>query len=141
MTNVYGPHTTTQKVGFIKTLWKINQGVEGRDWILGGDFNMIIDLEEKKGGRRRLDGESVLFKESIEEMGMVDIISREEIYTWNNRRGGERHIASLLDRFLIFESILDLGSELSSLVLLSTGSLLVCMSMVEFHRFLIQETL
>ena len=41
---------------------------------------MIIDLEEKKGGRRRLDGESVLFKESIEEMGMVDIISREEIY-------------------------------------------------------------
>ena len=62
MTNVYGPHTTTQKVGFIKTLWKINQGVEGRHWILGGYFNMITSLEGKKGRRRRMDGEIVIFR-------------------------------------------------------------------------------
>ena len=83
---------------------------------------MITVLEENKGGRRRLDGEITLFLETIEEMGMVDIFSREEIYTWNNRRGGESHISSCLDMFLISQFILVLGSELSSMVLPSVGS-------------------
>ena len=78
---------------------------------------MITSLEEKKGGRRRLDKESMIFWNTIEEMGMVNINLVEEVYTWNNRRGGERHISSHLNKYLISESILDIGSKLSSLVL------------------------
>ena len=49
-------------------------------------------------------------------MALVDIVTGEDIYTWSNRRGMERHVASLLDRFLVYKSFLDLGSELCSLV-------------------------
>ena len=78
---------------------------------------MITLLEENKEGKRILEGEHVLFEEAIEDIGLVDIVTREDIYTWSNRRGRETHIASILDRFLVSESFLDLGSELCSLVL------------------------
>ena len=49
MTNVYGPHTMVQKVGFIEMLPKNHQWFDGRHSILGGDLNTITVLEENKG--------------------------------------------------------------------------------------------
>ena len=99
MTNVYGPHTSNLKEGFIESLRETHQQVAGRHQILGGDFNLITSLEENKGGRIRMEGECVLFRDAIEEMGRVDIFTGENIYTWSNRRRGERHISSHLDTF------------------------------------------
>ena len=115
-TNVYDPHTSPHKESFIDSIKKLIQRVGGRHWILGGDFNMITSLEENKGGKIILEGEHVLFQEAIEDIGLVDIVTGEDIYMWINRRGRERHIASILDRFLVSESFLDLGSELCCLV-------------------------
>lgn len=67
---------------------------------------MITSLLEKKGGLSRLNKDSELFVDFIESARLVDILPKNGSYTWNNRRGGENHIASHLDRFLILESIL-----------------------------------
>jgi hypothetical protein len=75
-------------------------------WILGGDFNMITNPMEKQGGLRRIDQESKSFGELIENISLVDVPSRNGIFTWNNKRGKEHRITVHLDRFLAFRKIL-----------------------------------
>ena len=50
LTNVYGPPRAEQKVNFRDSLRMINTLTEGKPWIIGGDFNLINSLEEKKRG-------------------------------------------------------------------------------------------
>ena len=64
---------------------------------------MITSLSEKNGGIRRLNKDSEAFVEFIMLAKLVDIQPRSGAYTWNNRRGGERQIASRLDRFLFLK--------------------------------------
>ena len=90
-------------------------------WVVGGDFNLITSLEEKKGGRRCLEEECNIFCETIEGPSLVDITPGVGWFTWNNKRTGDRHIASRLDRFLISESIINLGSEIHSSTLSGRG--------------------
>lgn len=76
-------------------------------WIVGGDFNMIITIDEKKGGIRRPDQHMDIFNEMITEQTLVDMPTINGIYIWNNRRGGKNQITSRLDRFLVLESIMN----------------------------------
>ena len=53
--NVYGPTSFPEKQAFIDFLdWTKHQAEGGRG-VMGGDFNLISNLDEKKGGRRTLD--------------------------------------------------------------------------------------
>ena len=53
--NIYGPSDFPEKQVFIHHLrWLDPLAKEGR-WIVGGYFNLITALREKKGGRRVLD--------------------------------------------------------------------------------------
>ena len=90
--------------------------------MVGGDFNFITSLEEKKGGRRCLEEECNIFHETIEYLGLVDITPGVGWFTWNNKSTGDRHIASKLDRFLVSESVINLGSEIHSSTLSGRGS-------------------
>jgi mannosylglycoprotein endo-beta-mannosidase len=92
------------------------------NWILGGDFNMILTLEEKTGGIKRLEQDSGKFKALIDQLKLVDIENNNGIFTWSNRRTGNQHIACRLDRFLVTEEIMDSGSHLESLILPRAGS-------------------
>eukprot|EP00253_Pinus_taeda_P016062 PITA_16062 len=73
--------------------------------IIGGDFNMITSLSEKKGGIRKLNKDSEAFVEFIMSARLIDVQPRSGAFTWNNMRGGERQIASRLDRFLVSENL------------------------------------
>jgi exonuclease III len=55
LTNIYGSATQGDKLNFIQHLERLTTLINDRRWILGGDFNMVCNLEEKKGGIRRLD--------------------------------------------------------------------------------------
>eukprot|EP00253_Pinus_taeda_P016587 PITA_16587 len=85
---------------------KLQQRYPRAKVIIGGDFNMITSLSEKKGGIRKLNKDSESFVEFIMSSRLVDIQPRSGAHTWNNKRGGERQIASHLDRFLVSESLL-----------------------------------
>jgi len=60
---------------------------------------MIKSLSEKKGGTRILSKDSIAFHSFTEDMKMVDSKIHKNFFTWNNKRGGNAHVASKLDKF------------------------------------------
>ena len=50
LTNVYGPPRAEQKLSFLELLTNLKIASADKPWILGGDFNLIRNLDEKKGG-------------------------------------------------------------------------------------------
>eukprot|EP00253_Pinus_taeda_P030678 PITA_30678 len=104
--NVYGPQRLEEKIRFLRSLMNMKLRYPRAKVIVGGDFNMITLLSEKKGGIRKLNKDSEAFLDFIVSAKLVDIQPRSGAYTWNNRRGGERQITSHLDRFLVSESLL-----------------------------------
>lgn len=69
--------------------------------MVGGDFNIIRSFHEKKGGIRRLEQISKVFNDYIKNLHLADLPCNNDIYTWNNHRGGKSQIVCHLDRFLI----------------------------------------
>lgn len=107
ISGVYGPHIPRKPKEFLKNMQSIRRIIYGTLWIIGGDFNMIRTVGEKKGGVRRPDQNMEEFNEMIIEQRLVDIPTTNGVHTWNNRRGGRNQIASRLDRFLLSEQILN----------------------------------
>ena len=93
-----------EQLALIKTL------VTTQKWILGGDFNMILSLEEKTGGTKKLEQDNGKFKTLIDHLKLVDIENSNGTFTWLNRRSGAQHIACRLDHFLVLETLKESGS-------------------------------
>ena len=93
----------------------------GKPWILGWDFNLVKNLDRKNGGIRKLNLISEYFNEFIANLELVDVRMTNGTFTWNNKRIGDRGITCNLDWFLVFESIMMAGGELSAVVLPSVG--------------------
>jgi len=64
---------------------------------------MTTSKDEKKRALQREEPEMERFRDLQVELKMVDIPTINGKYTWNNRRGGSRQIASRLDIFLATE--------------------------------------
>ena len=63
--NIYGPSSFQAKQSFLGFLQWI-QGLVGQEpWVLGGDFKLIANLEEKTGGQRALDNFQEAFRECL----------------------------------------------------------------------------
>lgn len=122
LTNFYGPFKFAQKHAFIESLTDIKEWVVTRHWMVGGDFNLIKFLKEKKGCQITLGQISETFSKKIYDLDLVDVITTNSLYTWSNQRSGDRNIASHLDRFMLSECILIEGGDLAALVLPTAGS-------------------
>ena len=85
--------------------------------IIAGDLNVTLCQEEKRGGSLVRDPIRETIDEIILDWDLMDIKPSSGKYTWNNRRIGPGHIATRLDRFLIQDSFLLLGLNLSSKIL------------------------
>eukprot|EP00253_Pinus_taeda_P008881 PITA_08881 len=55
ITGVYGPHIQSEKENFLQNLKALQCLIPGKQWIVGGDFNLIKTSGEKRGGTRRMD--------------------------------------------------------------------------------------
>ena len=78
---------------------------------------MILTLEEKSGGIKRLEQDSGKFKALIDHLNLVDIENSNGTFTWSNRRSGNQHISCRLDLFLVTEELMESGSYLEILIL------------------------
>lgn len=58
---VYGPPIPGERAEFLQSIRRLSTLHNERYWLLGGDFNMLFNLSEKKGGLRRKDPEMALF--------------------------------------------------------------------------------
>jgi exonuclease III len=122
ITNVYGPQSIQDKEGFIQTLHYVQTLIHTPHWIIGGDFNMILTLEEKTGGTKRLEQDSGKFKTLIEQLNMVDMETQNGIFTWSNKRIGHQHVACRLDRFLVTEALLESDQAMEANIIPKSGS-------------------
>eukprot|EP00253_Pinus_taeda_P009861 PITA_09861 len=122
VTNVYGTQRIDDKLSFLHSLVDLRDRHAEIPWIMGGDFNMIKSLSEKKGGTRALSKDSLAFQTFTDKMKLVDTDMINGLFTWNNKRGGEAQVASRLDRFIISEDLILTDKEITARVLTFGGS-------------------
>jgi len=122
LSNVYFPQEAREKIALIHTLEALNFNRRYPLWIVVGDFNMITKLEEKIGGRNKLEQENTHFKDFIQNASLIDMHYCNGTSTWSNRRAGKHQIASKLDRFLISDNSIHLGGDFSAAILPHSGS-------------------
>jgi exonuclease III len=122
LTNAYGPQSPQEKDNFLKRLLVLGNLMDKKQWIIGGDFNIIISLEEKRGGIRRLDKDSETFQNLIEDLHLVDMEARNGIFTWTDKHSGTNQIACRLDHFLVSECFMLEGPLLEVNILPKAGS-------------------
>jgi exonuclease III len=122
ITNAYGPQNNQDKDLFLQNLAYLGSIAELQRWIVGGDFNMILTLEEKRGGKKRLEHDSLKFQELLDQHKLVDIENGNGTFTWTNKRSGHQQIACRLDHFLISETLLLEGPLVESNILPKAGS-------------------
>ena len=78
-----------------------------------GDLNIILSQDEKRGGSLVRDPIREIVDETILEWDLMDVKPSIGKYTWNNKRIEPGHIAARLDRFLVQDTFLLLGLNLS----------------------------
>ncbi|XP_060178061.1 uncharacterized protein LOC132607994 [Lycium barbarum] len=69
-------------------------------WLVGGDFNVIIDEEEKYGGLPVTLNEVEDFRHYIQSYNLSDLGYKGSIFTWWNGRGEDNCVFKRLDRCL-----------------------------------------
>ena len=60
-------------MALLDTIEALNNNKRHPLWIIRGDFNMITKLEEKIGGRSRLEQENSHFKDFIQNTSLIDL--------------------------------------------------------------------
>ncbi|XP_042019193.1 uncharacterized protein LOC121767055 [Salvia splendens] len=90
-------HVKTRQVLWEK-LGDISLAVEGRPWLVGGDFNMFLTNEERQGSDTDRHRDMMEFADAIAECQLIDPGFDGPIFTWHRGRLWER-----LDRILIGE--------------------------------------
>ncbi|XP_028091888.1 uncharacterized protein LOC114292180 [Camellia sinensis] len=95
--NVYGPNDVTSRSMVWAILHRLKSGGE-KPWCLGGDFNEVRSIFERKSCSRR-DRGMCDFNELIENLEVCDIPMLGRKFTWCNSLQGDKW--SRLDRFLL----------------------------------------
>ncbi|KAL9460747.1 hypothetical protein AB3S75_003870 [Citrus x aurantiifolia] len=98
-TGVYGHPEKSQKK-YTWTLLRRLAGLSLSPWLCFGDFNEILNLDEKKGGIEREADMISEFRKVIQECDLKDLGCSWYPFTWSNRRYGPHFIEERLDRFL-----------------------------------------
>lgn len=73
-------------------------------WILGGDFNVVLSPDERKGGEGNVVAMNE-FRNFVEEAQLADLPVAGGKFTWTNKRA--EAISSRLDRFLVAGAVLE----------------------------------
>jgi hypothetical protein len=70
------------------------------DWLLFGDFNLVLTNEEKLGGNPLDPILTFSFRNTMNHCDLQDLGYNGNIFTWTNKHQGDSQIQCRLDRFL-----------------------------------------
>jgi hypothetical protein len=102
--NIYNPYSKK------RPYWEVlaSPGIlSASNIILGGDLNFTLSIREVWGAHPRRNPLEGFFAHLIEEAHLVDFEPPNLTPTWRNGRKGEDGVTKFLDRYLIFESLLN----------------------------------
>eukprot|EP00253_Pinus_taeda_P025264 PITA_25264 len=82
LTNVYFPQDSHQKAEILDHLSTLNSNRHHPLWIAGGDFNMIVRMEEKQGDRDNGIRDGHLLKDFTQSNWLIDFPSNNGLDHW-----------------------------------------------------------
>lgn len=91
-------------------------------WFCIRDFNQVINLEDKEGGRRVDFDHMTDFRDSLDRCALCDVMFEGDRFTWDNGRKGEEFIQERLDLGFGNEIFLNSFSETKAYHLARDGS-------------------
>uniref|UniRef100_A0A803LHG7 Zinc knuckle CX2CX4HX4C domain-containing protein n=1 Tax=Chenopodium quinoa TaxID=63459 RepID=A0A803LHG7_CHEQI len=97
-TGFYG-HLEDENKHLTGALMKSLTGVHGQPWLCGGDFNLMLTSNEKKGGRDFDNVEAEILREAVNFCELVDMGFIGHDFTWTNNRGGKENVQERLDKY------------------------------------------
>ncbi|XP_057426244.1 uncharacterized protein LOC130719649 [Lotus japonicus] len=83
--NVYGPNLAEERENFFTWLGATINNIMGC-CILGGDFNVTLNLQDRSGGN---GGAELPFSEFMENQNLIDLPFHNSEYAWYSSRNGE----------------------------------------------------
>lgn len=111
-TFVYGLNDSKDRHVLWEDLQKIaNSGLEA--WICIGDFNSVLNLDERIGRQVRLH-EVYPMRNCFAKCGLMDIKAVGHFFTWNNKQEGDNRVLSRIDRAVANESWCDMFDKVSA---------------------------
>ncbi|XP_058082436.1 uncharacterized protein LOC131230548 [Magnolia sinica] len=73
-------------------------------WIIAGDFNAVVNLDEKRGIHPPNHSSMTEFADAIQSMGLIDAGFSGARYTWCNNQNGNAQVWARLNRVLMNSS-------------------------------------
>ncbi|XP_059064693.1 uncharacterized protein LOC131856787 [Cryptomeria japonica] len=86
--NIYGPTNSQEKAKLWEEIRNCIAKNGNKKIIIGGDFNVILELADKRGGIRKVTRDILDFRNFIQKIEVVDCKPTDGWFTWNNRRQG-----------------------------------------------------
>ncbi|KAK8351680.1 hypothetical protein V6Z11_A05G048900 [Gossypium hirsutum] len=120
-TGFYGQSDPSSRLQAWNMLRRVHCSVN-EGWIIGGDFNAILNDSEKEGGQRKPNVLMEEFSNILEELKLVDVKPCNGWFTWTNNREGDRLVKEKLDRFVDSENILEKLPYLASYIIRQSKS-------------------
>lgn len=65
---------------------------EDMSWLILGDFNELLNNEEKRGGRIRPEAQMEQFRLAVDHCNLKDLKFSRSPFIWCNRRGSDQNI-------------------------------------------------
>jgi exonuclease III len=98
-TSIYGYSNHHQKPRTCELISDLSSSNHHENWLLFGDFNLILNSNEKYGGRHNCDNTASLCHNTFNSCSLTDLGFHGDIFTWSNNQEGNDHIKERLDRF------------------------------------------
>ncbi|XP_019098185.1 PREDICTED: uncharacterized protein LOC109131561 [Camelina sativa] len=96
---VYAAPTLTRRCGLWDKRSEVIQGIS-EPFMVGGDFNTVLRLDERSGGNGRLSPDSLEFGSWINANSLIDMGFKGNKFTWRRGRVIHNYVAKCLDRVL-----------------------------------------
>jgi hypothetical protein len=96
---VYGFSSHQQKPQTYDLIKNLSQNNTHENWLMFGDFNMVLNHAEKLGGRDINYTHTNLFQDTLNDCQLQDLGYHGETFTWSNNQEDDHHIKERLDRF------------------------------------------
>ncbi|KAH0649354.1 hypothetical protein KY285_034602 [Solanum tuberosum] len=100
VTDVYAKCTSGERHELWTDLNNVHNTIQG-PWCIGGDFNVILDPEEKMGGKTHKMRDSLDFSSCMDAYEVVDLGFIGLKFTWCNNRKPQKIIWKMLDKMFI----------------------------------------